>query len=79
MNTVERTLWPRLDIGHQLVQQIALIGDPGGAEIPEMMMRVADRDLRLERRLLGQRQPVVSPIRHCAAPSDFLAEPQHIA
>jgi hypothetical protein len=50
------------EIGHQLVQQIALVGRASGAEIPEMVVRVADRDLRLQRRFLGQRQPVFAAV-----------------
>ena len=52
------------DIGDELVQQIALIGDALGTKIPEVMVRVADRQLRLQGRFLGQRQPVVSSIGH---------------
>ena len=48
----------------EFVQQIALIRDALGAEIPEMMMRIADRQLRLQGRFLGQRQPVVSSVGH---------------
>ncbi len=52
------------DIGDQLVQQVALIGNALQPVVPEMMMRIADRDLRLQRLLAGQRQPVVSAVRH---------------
>ncbi len=52
------------DIRHQLMQQIALIGNAGETKIPEVMMRIADRQLRFEDRLLRQSQPVISPIRH---------------
>ena len=53
-----------IHVGGQLVQQIALVGDALGPEIPEVVMRVADRDVGLQGRLLGQGQPVVSSIRH---------------
>ena len=42
----------------KLVEEIAR-RDPVEAEVPQMMMRVADRQLRLEGRLDGARQPVV--------------------
>src|SRR5215472_17894287 len=62
-----------IHVGGQLVQQVTLVGNALGAKIPEVMMRVADRDLRLQGRFLGQRQPVVSSIRHrgSSACSDF--------
>ena len=52
------------DIGDQFVQQIALIGNTLGAKIPKVVMRIADRQFRLQGRFLGQRQPVVSSIGH---------------
>ena len=43
-----------IDIGDQFVQQIALVGDACGAKVPEVMVRIADRDLWLQRGFLGQ-------------------------
>ena len=40
-------------IGGQFVQQIALVGDALRPQVPEMVMRVADGELRLQSRLLG--------------------------
>jgi hypothetical protein len=42
-----------IDVGGQLVKQVALVGDALGAKVPEVMMRIADWDLRLQRGLLG--------------------------
>ena len=53
-----------IDVGHQLVQQIALIGNPIRSQVPEMVMGIADRDLRLQHGFLGQGQPVISSVRH---------------
>jgi hypothetical protein len=36
-----------VDVGGQLVEQIALVGYPLGAEIPEVVMRIADGEPRL--------------------------------
>src|SRR5215469_8602875 len=52
-------------IGAELVKKIALVRYPLGPEIPEMMMRVADRDFGLQSGFLGQLQPVVSSVGHC--------------
>src|SRR5215472_9986251 len=41
-------------VGSQLIQQITLVGNALGAKIPEVMMRITDRDLRLQSRFLGQ-------------------------
>jgi hypothetical protein len=53
-----------VDVGGQLVEQIALVGDAGEAEIPEVMVGIADRELRLERGLCGQCEPVVAAVWH---------------
>jgi len=42
-----------VDVGDQLVQQIPLIGDTLRAQVPEVMMGIADRNLRLQCRFLG--------------------------
>src|SRR5262249_34580686 len=55
---------PLADIGDQLKQQIALVWDPRGAEIPEMVMWIAYRHLRLECGLVGEGQPVVASVWH---------------
>jgi hypothetical protein len=52
------------DVGDQLVEQIALIGDALRAKVPEMVMGVADRELRLQRRFLSKRQPVIASVWH---------------
>ena len=44
----------------QLVEQIALVRDPRGAKVPEVVMGIADGHLRFQRRLLGQREPVIA-------------------
>ena len=69
MNTVDPHVMPTLDVGDELVQQISLSRECAlGPEIPEVMVRIADRQLRLEDRLLGHRQPVNSSIRHDRTP-----------
>ena len=57
-----------VDVGGEFVHQIALIGDALQAPVPEMMMRVADRDLRLQHLLAGEGKPVVSAVGHRAPP-----------
>ena len=58
MNTVETTLWPAPRVLQDLVEQIAR-DDAGGLAVPQVMMRVADRQVGLERLLDGQGEPVV--------------------
>ena len=53
-----------IEVSRELVQQIALIGDAFEPMVPEVMVRIADRDLRFQRLFAGQRQPVVSAVRH---------------
>ena len=52
----------------QLVEQIPLVGDARRAKIPEVVMGIADRQLRLQRRFLRQREPVIASERHETAP-----------
>ena len=47
-------------VGGQFVEQVALVGDPLGAEVPEVVMGVADGDFRLQRLLLSERVPVIA-------------------
>ena len=56
------------DVGHQLVQQIALVGNPVGSQVPEMMMGITDRDLRLQHRFLGQPSQSFPPYGMMAPP-----------
>ena len=49
-----------VNVGGQLVEQVPLVRYPRAAKVPEMMMGIADRDLRFQRRLLGQRKPVIA-------------------
>jgi hypothetical protein len=42
-----------VDVSHQFVEQIPLVGDALGPEVPEAVMRVADGQLRLQGRFLG--------------------------
>jgi hypothetical protein len=42
-----------VDVGGQFVEQIPLVGDALGAAIPEVVMGIADGQLRLQGRLLG--------------------------
>jgi hypothetical protein len=37
-----------VNVGNQFVKQIPLVGDAGGTKIPEVMMGIADSDLRLQ-------------------------------
>ncbi len=48
----------------QLVKQISLVGNAGRTPVPEMMMRVANGQFRLQNFFLGQGQPVISTKGH---------------
>ena len=54
----------RVKVGHQLVQQVPLIGDADHPPVPEVMMRVAEGNLRLDGVLLSKGQPIVISKRH---------------
>jgi hypothetical protein len=54
-------------VGGQLMKKIALVRNALGSKIPEVVMRIADRYLGLQRRLLGQRQPIISSVGHCGS------------
>ena len=47
MNTVETTLWPLCRSPEELVEQVAPVGPPL-AVVPEVMMRIADRQCRID-------------------------------
>jgi len=49
-----------VDVRGQLVEEIALVGYARGAEVPEVVMGIADGHLRLDGRLRGQCEPVIS-------------------
>src|SRR5262249_19001333 len=53
-----------MDVGGELVEEIALIGKTFQAKVPEVVMGIADREIRLQRRFLGQGQPVMASVRH---------------
>ena len=53
-----------LHVRRQFVQQIALIGNARRATIPEVMMRIADGQLRFQGRLRGQSEPVIASERN---------------
>ena len=42
-----------VDVGGQLVEQIPLVGNALGAKVPEVVMGIADGQLRLQGRFLG--------------------------
>ena len=42
-----------VDVGVQLMEEIPLVGGAAGTEVPEMMMGVADGELRLQSGFLG--------------------------
>jgi hypothetical protein len=48
-----------VDVVVQLMEEIPLVGHTAGAVVPEVVMRVADGELRLEGGFLGQSQPIV--------------------
>jgi hypothetical protein len=52
------------DVGDQLVEQIALIGDALRTKVPEVVMGVADRELRLQRQFLSKSQSVIASVWH---------------
>jgi len=51
----------------QLVKQIPLKGNARGAEVPEVVVRIADWDFRLQCLLLGQSEPVIASEWHNSA------------
>jgi len=53
-----------VNISEQLMKQIPLVGDALGSQVPEVVMGVTDRKLRLQGRFLGQTQPVVTSEGH---------------
>jgi hypothetical protein len=56
------------DVGDQLVQEIPLVGEALRAQVPEVMMRIADGQLGLQSRFLGQGQPVITSVWHKTPP-----------
>src|SRR5262249_14159357 len=55
-------------VGDQLVQQIPLVGDALRSQVPEVMMGIADGNLRLQGRFLGEGQPVIASVWHNGPP-----------
>src|SRR5712691_8406067 len=53
-----------VNIGGQLVEEIPLVGDTIRATIPEVVMGIADGQLRLQGRFLGESQPVIASVWH---------------
>ena len=53
-----------VDVVGQFVEQVALVRNPLGAVVPEVMMGVADGYFRLQGLLRGQGEPVVASERH---------------
>ena len=53
-----------VQVVHQLVEKVSLIGDALHPTVPEMMVGVAEGDFRFDRVFLGQGQPVVISERH---------------
>jgi hypothetical protein len=58
---------PAVNVIGQLVQKVPLVGDALRAEVPEVMMGVADRNLRFQGRFLSQSQPIVTSEGHFVA------------
>ena len=67
-NTVERTLWPESRSPMSSWEQVPLVGDAYQPPVPEMVVRIAEGDLRFKRRLLGQGQPIVVSKWHVIPP-----------
>ena len=56
----------------KLVEEISLVGDARGPEVPEVVMGITDGDLGLQRRFRGQSEPVVASERYdCASAEVF--------
>ena len=55
---------PGVQISHELVNEVPLVGDTCGPLIPKMVVRVAQWDGRLQGSFLGQSQPVIISKRH---------------
>ena len=53
-----------IKVGHQLMQQVALVGNAPQPAVPEMVVRVAQGDVGFDGLFLGQGQPVVVSKRH---------------
>ena len=57
-----------VDVVGQLVEQVAVVGDPLGAVVPEVVVRVTDGDLGLQGFFLSERVPVVASKGHNQPP-----------
>jgi dephospho-CoA kinase len=53
-----------IDVGVQLIEQVALIRNALQAAVPEVVVGIANRQLRLERLLGRQSVPVIASERH---------------
>ena len=53
-----------VQVSHQFMDQITLVGDALHPAIPEVMVRVTERNFRLNRVFLCQGQPVIISERH---------------
>ena len=56
-----------VDVRGQLVEQIPLVGDPLAPVVPQVMVGIADGDLRLQCGFRGQCQPVIASEWHDGA------------
>src|SRR6185436_20369190 len=57
-----------IDVCVQLVEQVALIRNALQAAVPEVVVWIANRQLRLERRLGRKNVPVIASVRHSISP-----------
>jgi hypothetical protein len=53
-----------VDVIGQFVKQVSLVRNTRGTKVPEMVVGIADGQLRLQRWLRGQGEPVIAPERH---------------
>jgi hypothetical protein len=51
----------------KLVKEVTLVWNALSAKVPEMVVRIADRYVRLQSRFLSQSQPVVASVWHESA------------
>jgi hypothetical protein len=54
-------------VRRKLMHEISLMGNPGVAVVPEVVVRVANGKVRLQRRFLSQSKPVIASEWHIIA------------
>ena len=61
-----------VNVRGKLMEEISLVGDARGPEVPEVVMGITDGDLGLQGGLRGQGEPVIASERYdCASAEVF--------